>query len=290
MLDIDKPRKWSPRKDRIHKLLEISWEKSMITDKAKKLKKDGSLRICIDYRESNKITRRDSYPLPKIDTVLQCLNGKKVFSTMDLTSGYWQIRLSEEARRKSAFTTSEGLYQFTALPFGLSTSPADFQSMMDMVLEGLDAVLGALRKANLRLKPQKCEFFKESGHLIDKNGVRTDCEKRKVANGSKLREDDDYREILNSINVGNGYKDVKVPRCSRRFRVADFFVDDGELELVLENSMVKVVPKSKRRKLFDEAHEGLLAGHLNARKLYRKLKKIVFGEGMEADISKWSEE
>ncbi|KAK6028431.1 zinc knuckle, partial [Ostertagia ostertagi] len=68
-------------------------------------KKDGSLRICIDYRELNKITRQDSYPLPKIDTVLQCLSGKKVFSTMDLASGYWQIRLSEEAKLKSAFTT-----------------------------------------------------------------------------------------------------------------------------------------------------------------------------------------
>ncbi|KAK6030415.1 hypothetical protein OSTOST_03452 [Ostertagia ostertagi] len=97
-----------------------------------------TLRVCIDYRELNKVIRQDSYPLPKIDTVLQCLAGKKVFSTMDLASGYWQIRLSEDAKRKSAFTTSEGLFQFTVLPFGLSTSPAVFQRMMDMVLKGLE--------------------------------------------------------------------------------------------------------------------------------------------------------
>ncbi|KAK6012382.1 zinc knuckle [Ostertagia ostertagi] len=176
-------------------------------------KKDGTLRVCIDYRELNKVIRQDSYPLPKIDTVLQCLAGKKVFSTMDLASGYWQIRLSEDAKRKSAFTTSEGLFQFTVLPFGLSTSPAVFQRMMDMVLKGLELedevfvyiddilvatesierhyvvlrrVFEALRKANLRLKPQKCTFFRESvsflGHYIDKDGVRTDPEKiRKIA-------------------------------------------------------------------------------------------------------------
>ncbi|EYC17427.1 hypothetical protein Y032_0030g2043 [Ancylostoma ceylanicum] len=175
-------------------------------------KKDGTLRLCIDYRELNKIIRQDSYPLPKIDTVLQCLKGKRFFSTMDLASGYWQIRLSEDAKRKSAFTTSEGLFEFTVLPFGLSTSPSVFQRMMDMVIKGLDLedevfvyiddiligtdtlerhyavmrlVLEALRMANLRLKPQKCEFLRDSvsflGHYIDKEGVKTNKEKvRKI--------------------------------------------------------------------------------------------------------------
>ncbi|XGW19137.1 hypothetical protein V3C99_003171, partial [Haemonchus contortus] len=191
-------------------------------------KKDGSLRICIDYRELNKITRQDSYPLPKIDTVLQCLGGKKVFSTMDLASGYWQIRLSEEAKQKSAFTTSEGLYQFTVLPFGLCTSPAVFQRMMDMVLKELrmddevfvyiddilvatetverhylvlEKVLGALRKANLRLKPQKCEFFQDKvaflGHLIDKDGIKADPDKvKKIAQYPAPRKVAELRTFL----------------------------------------------------------------------------------------------
>lgn len=90
-------------------------------------KKDGTLRLCIDYRALNKVTRQDSYPLPTIDAVLQSLGGKKVFSTLDLASGYWQIKLSDKAKSKSAFTSCEELYQFAVLPFGLCTSPQCFK-------------------------------------------------------------------------------------------------------------------------------------------------------------------
>ncbi|XGW23594.1 hypothetical protein V3C99_005654, partial [Haemonchus contortus] len=100
-------------------------------------KKDKTLRLCIDYRVLNKHTKQDSYPLPTIDTVLQSLTGKKYFSTLDMASGYWQVKLSSDAQRKSAFTTPEGLFEFKVLPFGLSTSPAIFQRLMDMVLSEL---------------------------------------------------------------------------------------------------------------------------------------------------------
>lgn len=172
-------------------------------------KKDGTLRHCIDYRELDKVTRQDSYPLPAIDFLLQSLSGKKIFSTLDMHSGYWQIRLSSDAKRKSAFTTSEGLFQFAVLPFGLCTSPAVFQRMMDVILDDLNIkddevfvyiddilvateteerhyevlsmIFGAMRKARLRLKPQKCGFIREHvsflGHIVNKNGVQTDPEK-----------------------------------------------------------------------------------------------------------------
>ncbi|EYC05726.1 hypothetical protein Y032_0080g1333 [Ancylostoma ceylanicum] len=515
-------------------------------------KKDGTLRLCIDYRELNKIIRQDSYPLPKIDTVLQCLKGKRFFSTMDLASGYWQIRLSEDAKRKSAFTTSEGLFEFTVLPFGLSTSPSVFQRMMDMVIKGLDLedevfvyiddiligtdtlerhyavlklVLEALRRANLRLKPQKCDFIQESvsflGHYIDKEGVKTDKEKvrkiveypipknvaelrtflgmasyyrkfiagfSKMAKGlynlispktkwtwteeenkkfealktalvnapvlaqpdisaaekgdrpfiiytdasgeglgavlcqegddkllhpvffasrglskaernyhitdlealavmfalqkfhffvyglrtivrtdhqpltclfkrtnvsarvlrwaleiqkyrleieyvagkanavadalsrsavnlegedptipandmvicevkcedsewlKELRADEDFKQLIDDLEKHRDDKDVRLPRCSRKFRVADFLIDNGDLKMVLENTTVRVVPKSQRRAVFEEAHRGAMAGHLNGRKLNRRLRKVVFWEGMENDIVKWSKE
>lgn len=97
-------------------------------------KKDGTLRLCVDYRKVNAVTKIDSYPLPTIDTMLQSLRGKKWFSTLDLASGYWQISLSQEAKEKSAFTTTEGLYQFRVLPFGLASSPAVFQRLMHVVL------------------------------------------------------------------------------------------------------------------------------------------------------------
>ncbi|EYC39420.1 hypothetical protein Y032_0656g1207 [Ancylostoma ceylanicum] len=147
-------------------------------------KKDGSLRVCVDYRELNKHTKQDAYPLPAIDVMLQSLQGKKVFTTLDLCSGYWQIPLSDDAKAKSAFTTSEGLFEFTVLPFELSTSPAEFQRLMDLVMgerknkevfvyiddiliateteerhyEVLTEVLKALHSANLKLKPQKCVY------------------------------------------------------------------------------------------------------------------------------------
>lgn len=97
--------------------------------------KYGSLRLRIDYKALNEVTKQDSYPLPAIDSVIKSLQEKKVFSTLNLASGYWQIRLSDSAKQKSAFTTSEGLFQFEVLPFGLCTSPARSQRLMDMVLE-----------------------------------------------------------------------------------------------------------------------------------------------------------
>uniref|UniRef100_A0A7I5E5B3 RNA-directed DNA polymerase n=1 Tax=Haemonchus contortus TaxID=6289 RepID=A0A7I5E5B3_HAECO len=170
-------------------------------------KKDGSLRLCVDYRELNKRIKQDPYPLPTIEAILQSLAGKKFFSTLDLCSGYWQIPLSEKAKEKSAFTTPEGLFQFKVTPFGLSTSPAVFQRLMDNVLhdllgneifcyiddiiictetrarhlELLSKVCEKLRKAGLRLKAKKCVLLQTKvaflGHLIDSEGVHMDPNK-----------------------------------------------------------------------------------------------------------------
>ncbi|EYC05399.1 hypothetical protein Y032_0082g1560 [Ancylostoma ceylanicum] len=517
-------------------------------------KKDKTIRLCVDYRALNKETRQDAYPLPTIDTVLQSLGGKKYFSTLDMASGYWQVKLSKEAQRKSAFITPEGLYEFLVLPFGLCTSPAVFQRLMDAVLkdllgeevfvyiddiliatdteerhmELLRKVFQAFRETNLRLKPQKCLLAEKSvaylGHILDENGVNMDpdkvnkivsyprpttlnelrtflgmcgyyrkfvlnfakiakpmyeltsskapfvwnndateaferlkeaivhapilgqpdiegartgrkpfiiytdasslgvgavlcqegadkmlhplyfaskklssAEKRyhitdlealaivfalkkfhffvfgvktivrtdhqplttlfkrnnvsprvirwalevqtydltieyvkgeanKVANAlfrgfvahsdqdevriddaqeikvvntvatesawlQELRNDADYGPIIAKIEEGKENVEVRLPREPKKFRIADFCIYDGDLRLFLEDgSMTKVVPKSKRRELFDEAHAGSLAGHFNARKLARQLKRIVYWEGMQQDISKWCKE
>ncbi|KAH7732163.1 gagpol and env protein precursor [Aphelenchoides avenae] len=171
------------------------------------LKKDGSLRFCVDYRKLNNATKMDSYPLPNAEYLLHALQGKQYFSSLDLASGYWQIRLAEEAREKTAFSTPYGHFEWNVLPFGLSTSPACFERMLDSIfsdlightlfiylddiliatetveehLQVLEEVLRRLRQANLKLKGRKCHFLKREidflGHRIVEGGIHTDAEK-----------------------------------------------------------------------------------------------------------------
>lgn len=170
-------------------------------------KKDGSVRFCVDYRALNKITRKDVYPLPRIDDALDSLQGAEYFSSIDLRSGYWQIPVSESDKEKTAFATPDGLYEFNVMPFGLCNAPATFERMVDNVLRGLkwktclcylddivvfsatfpehlqrlEQVLTCLANAGLQLNTKKCTFAGKSikvlGHLVSKEGIRPDPEK-----------------------------------------------------------------------------------------------------------------
>ena len=91
-------------------------------------KKDGKTRVCVDYRRLNAITKKDVFPLPQVDDILDALGGAKYFSSLDLLSGYWQIGLDDEAKQRSAFTTYDGLYEFVRMPFGCN-DPATFQRL-----------------------------------------------------------------------------------------------------------------------------------------------------------------
>ena len=169
-------------------------------------KKDGTLRLCVDYRRLNNVTRTDAYPMPRIDELLDRIGQAKYITTMDLTRGYWQVPMAEQSQPKTAFTTPRGLYQFTVMPFGLCGAPATFQRLMDQLLHGLEGyaaaylddivvfsesweehrghllgVLEQLRKAGLTLKPHKCQFAMTEcvylGHVVGNGIVRPEMTK-----------------------------------------------------------------------------------------------------------------
>ncbi|GJR33539.1 putative nucleotidyltransferase, ribonuclease H [Tanacetum coccineum] len=170
-------------------------------------KKDGSMRLCIDYRELNRITIRNRYPLPRIDDLFDQLHGAKYFSKIDLRSGYHQLRVREQYISKTAFRTRYGHYEFLVMPFGLTNAPAVFMDLMNRIFhEYLDKfvivfiddilvyskseeeherhlriVLEILRQKKLYAKFSKCEFWLQQvaflGHIVSADGIIMDPSK-----------------------------------------------------------------------------------------------------------------
>ena len=169
-------------------------------------KKDGSSRFCVDYRKLNKITKPIAQPIPLIDDIINRLSGAKYFTSLDLKSGYWQVKMADIDKDKTAFTCHKGLFNFKVMPFGLSQAPAIFTELMNVVLSGLEdfatsylddvliwsssledhmthiqQVLDRFRQHNLRLKLKKCSFLQTEtvhlGFVISKDGVKPDLRK-----------------------------------------------------------------------------------------------------------------
>ncbi len=100
-------------------------------------KKDDTMHFCVDYRKLNDVTHKDAYPLPRNDDILDALQGAKYFCSIDLASGYWQIKVADKDRDKTAFGSNLGLYEFLCMPFGFTGALAMFSRLMDKVLDGL---------------------------------------------------------------------------------------------------------------------------------------------------------
>jgi len=159
-------------------------------------KKDGTLRFCVDYRLLNVVTKKDTYPLPRMDECIDSLGEATIFSTLDCNAGYWQVAIAPEDRDKTAFVCHEGAYQYKRMPFGLTNAPATFQRALDIILSGVKwqsrliflddvivcstteeehighvaHVLRLLREAGVTLRLPKCRSFRTTvqylGHEI----------------------------------------------------------------------------------------------------------------------------
>ena len=178
-------------------------------------KKDGSFRLVVDYRGLNKQIEKTCWPLPRISDVIDSLEGNMFFSSIDLTSGYFQMALKDDSQNLTAFITPMGLYKGKRLPMGLASAPVAFQNLMELVFSGLsydvalvylddmivfgrnfeehmerlELVFCRLHKSGLKIKGSKCKFLQKRihflGHVIPENGVEVDEEKVKAVEKMK---------------------------------------------------------------------------------------------------------
>ena len=209
-------------------------------------KKDGGLRMCVDYRALNAQTVKNKYPLPRIEDLLDELQGAKVFSCLDLQQAYHQVRLRDEDIEKTAFLTHKGQFEYRVLSFGLTNAPATFQALMNRVLapflgkfclvylddvlifskdaqehtQHLRQVLQSFREANFYCKLSKCKFAVREvpflGHVVSEHGIAPDPNKARVINDWTTPKD--KKELMSFLGLAQyfakfikGYSVLTVP-------------------------------------------------------------------------------
>ena len=229
-------------------------------------KSDGTMRFCVDYRRLNAITKRDVYPLPRMDDCLDSLGGATVFSTIDANCGYWQVGIDKCDKPKTAFTTHCGTYQFTRMPFGLSNAPATFQRALDVILRSVrwstaivylddvivfsssheqhlldvDRVLTLLGRAGVSLKFSKCSFFQPKvaylGHIVSAAGFEVDQSKTSALRS--CRAPTNKSELRSFLGLANVYRRF-VPDFAKNARPLTLFLKkDGPERFELDEAQM----------------------------------------------------
>ncbi|TIA84783.1 hypothetical protein E3P99_04119 [Wallemia hederae] len=206
-------------------------------------KKSGELRMCIDYRALNNITIKNRYPIPRVDELLDQMASARYFSKLDLTSGYWQMRIRDEDIPKTAFTSKFGHFEFMVMPFGLCNAPASFQYLMNSMLQEylddfavvylddimiysksrdehlqhLKLVFDKLKKNQLYVKLKKCEFMQTEveylGHIVGNNNITPDTSKTKAI--QEWEQPKNNVDVMSFMGLANFYRKF-VPNFSRR--------------------------------------------------------------------------
>ncbi|GJV99301.1 putative reverse transcriptase domain-containing protein [Tanacetum coccineum] len=262
-------------------------------------KKDGSMRLCIDYRELNRITIRNRYPLPRIDDLFDQLQGAKYFSKIDLRSGYHQLRVREQDISKTAFRTRYGHYEFLVMPFGLTNAPAVFMDLMNRIFhEYLDKfvivfiddilvyskseeeherhlriVLEILRQKKLYAKFSKCEFWLQQvaflGHSCSAEASLWIESNLMLQIKEAQRDDGELWAIVQNVEDGK----------HTEFRVDDEGVVWFEDRLCVPND------QTLREKIMTEAHSSPFTIHPGSTKMYKDLKQYFWWNGMKQDVA-----
>ena len=237
-------------KNHINNLLALGWVRksssSYVSPMVCARKKDGSLRLCIDFRKLNAKTISDKQPIPRVQDILDGLGGQEWFTTLDMSQAYHQGEISEESRKFTAFSTPWSLYEWVRIPYGLTNAPACFQRFINECLynlrdkicvaylddiliygktfdehkQNVKTVLECLKRKGIKLNPKKCEFFKKEvrylGRLVSKEGYRPDPENASALNACKIppRTVGKLRALLGFL----GYYRNFVKDFSRKFK------------------------------------------------------------------------
>ena len=270
------------------------WHSPMVLVK----KKDGDIRICIDFRSLNSISKGDSYPLPPIDDLLLDLRESKYFSTLDLLQGYYQVVMGEASKEKTAFSFDNTLYEFNRMPFGLKNAPSHFSRLMKSVLSGLIGtavifylddlivlgrtpeehlenlvkVFSCLERHHLKLRLDKCTFFQNKveflGHEVSSEGIRPLVGKVDAIKGYPRPKN--YREVKRFLGMASYYRKF-IPNFSKISKPLDRIREGVALNWTEEHE-----------KAFQDLKEALMSDQLLAYPDYAKSFIIT------CDASQWA--